>query len=274
MQKAVLLPLFFFSLIAGQDSLDQRLFKTTEAHYRLGKYEIIIRQRKRLKEISGQKEFDTHVGPICCSALVDIKENGKLINRVEFKDIQPLGAPYGIHLPIKQESSKHFILVKWGDYDSRTIVITAGGELINLGGGTFRIFLNRYLVSPRGLADDPSLSFSILDLDTNELILSTSELMLSRTALALATNSLPLLPPDKRYIVKFFTNGPELFAGVVVLDFSSGISKHPKSLYRINLETGEIMDAEFDESKHKEFVIDGSNVDSSNDCECIKTGEK
>jgi len=108
-EKVVLLPLFFLNLIAGPDSVGQQDFKITEAHYKLGKYKIVIRQHKRLNlaEYFRQQE-NTRVGPTFCSASIEIVENGKATDGVEYKDIFPLGWRYGIHLPIKQESSRHF----------------------------------------------------------------------------------------------------------------------------------------------------------------------
>jgi hypothetical protein len=267
MRRVVFLPLFFFSLMAGQEATVQKDFKITEAHYRLGNYEIVIKQQRRLKELSNQKEFDTHVGPVWCSAFLEIRENGEKIDRVEFNDIWPLGGNFGIHLPVKQESSRHFILMKYGNYDCRTIVITDEGNLFNLGGGSYRIFQNRYLISPRELADDPG-TFSIFDLLGNIVLLTVSWR-------DLAKDISPSPIGNRAYIVKFYTNGPELFAGIVLVDIHSWqVIEHTGYFYRLDLERGKIAEAVFDENKLTEFVIDYSNLDLSNDCECKKRADK
>lgn len=263
LKSVVLLPLLFLSLIAGQNSVSQKDFKITEALYKLGKYEIIIRHHKRLNlEEYFRQQQNTCVGPTFCSASIEIRKKGEIIDRVEFNDIWPLGWRYGIHLPLKQESAKHFILMKYGDYDNRTIVITDGGELFNLGGGRYRIFLDRFLVSPRALPDIRSGTFSIFDLHTNRVLLSAE-------VLDLAIKGLLELPGEGEYDFSFYTNGPEFFAGVVFYDYSSfQTPTRTDYFFKIDLGTGAITEAVIDEKKRKEFIIDYSNVDSSNECEC------
>lgn len=263
MPRVILLPLLLISLIAGQDAVDQENHRTTEAHYRLGNYGIVIRQQKRLRIT--QKEINAHIMPNWCSVSVEINENGNNISKLDFNDIHGYGGRYGIYLPIKQESPKHFILIKYGDYDCRTIVITDGGELFNLGGGRYRIFLNRYLVSLRASPDVESATFIIFDLYTNTVLLSE---VLDRT-----TKGLPeLFLGSDMYDFDFYTNGPEFFIGIVVQLYypsSHAITRtRTNSFYKIDLGTGAMTEAVFDPKKHKEFIIDYSNIDSSNNCEC------
>lgn len=268
MQRAVLFPLFFISLIAGQDTVNQQLFKTTEAHYRLGKYEIVIGQKKRIFEADKEKH-DWGITPTWCSAFIEIKREGQKIERVEFNDIHPFGGHSGIHLPVKQESSRHFILMKYGNYDCRTIIITDEGKLFDLGGGSYRIFQNRYLISPRELPDaGKGGEFSVFDLLENEVRATVRWGDLA--------NDISLHPTrDTGYIIRVFTNGPELFAGIVLVDVNNWrIIEQTGSFYRLDLETGKTIKAIFDEKKHSEFVIDYSNIDSSNECECKKTVDK
>ncbi|MCX6567830.1 MAG: hypothetical protein NT147_02110 [Candidatus Aminicenantes bacterium] len=251
-------------MIASQDPVDKKDLKTTEAHYRLGDYEIVIKQQKRLRNLT-QKEVNTHILPTWCSASVEINENGKIRDKLDFKDIWPLGWRGGIHLPLKQESSKHFILTKYGDYDNRTMVITDGGELFDLGGGRYRIFLDRFLISPRELPDIRSGTFTIFDLHTNRVLLSAE-------VLDLAIKGLPEPTGGDMYDFNFYTNGKEFFAGIVVLVYYSSSQTITRTrtdfFYRIDLGTGAMTEAVFDEKKHKEFIIDYSNIDLSNDCEC------
>lgn len=267
MQRVVLLSLFFISLIAGQDSVDQQLFKTTDAHYRLGKYEIVIRQHKRLKELSNQKEFDTHVGPVWCSAVVEIQENGRTINKIDFNNIWPLGWHYGIFFPIQQESPKHFIMVKYGDYNSRTLLITDEGMLVNLAGEAYRIFLDRYLIARGGMADD-SHDFSFFDLHKNKLLFTVGWGDPIRVE--------QLRPrDDKAHIIKLYINEQDLFASIDIVNVHDlKTIEHTSHFYKIDLETGKIADVVFDEKRHTEFVIDTSNLDLSNDCECKKRVNK
>jgi hypothetical protein len=262
MPGVILLPLLLISLIAGQDAVDQENHRTTEAHYRLGNYGIVIRQQKRLRIT--QKEINAHMMPNWCSVSVEINENGNNISKLDFNDIHGYGGRYGIYLPIMQESPKHFILIKYGDYDCRTIVITDGGELLNLGGGKYRVFLDRFLVSPRELPDVKSATFTIFDLYTNKVLLSK---VLDRT-----TKGLPeLFLGGDTYDFSFYTNGTEFFAGIVVLVYYSSSQTTTRTrtnlFYNIDLKTGAMAEAVFDEKKHKEFIIDYSNIDMSNDFE-------
>lgn len=74
------------------------------------------------------------------------------------------------------------------------------------------------------------------------------------------------------YDFNFYTNGKEFFAGIVVLVYYSSSQTITRTrtdfFYRIDLGTGAMTEAVFDEKKHKEFIIDYSNIDLSNDCEC------
>jgi len=265
MQKVVILPLFFFGLIAGQEPVSQNEPKITEARFKLGQYEIVLLQKKQ--RVLTQKDFKAHGTPTYCSASIEIRRKDEIIDGVKFSDIWPLGWHYGIHLPFIQESAKHFISVKYGDYDNRTFVITDGGELFDLGGGRYRIFLDRFLVSQRELPDvRESGTFTIFDLHMNKVLLSAEVLDLPIKGLLEDRSK-----GDIEYDFNFFTDGPEFFAGVVFYDFSSvRTPTRTNHFFKINLESGEITEAVFDEKKHKEFIIDFSNIDLSPDCECQK----
>ncbi|MGB8957986.1 MAG: hypothetical protein WCC00_03125 [Candidatus Aminicenantales bacterium] len=266
MKSVALLHLFFLSLIAGQDSVGQQDLKTTEAHYWLGNYEIIISQQKRLNpDKLTQEQVDAGIKPLWCSAHFTIVQNGKFIDGRDFNDIFPVGWHFGIHLPIKQESAKHFILLKYGDYNSRIFVFTDEGKLFTLGGDSYRIFLDRYLVVRGGLADD-SPAFSIFDLYENKL------LTLDWGDPIKVTHSPPV--NGNATFLKLYESTTELFASLdIVKDYGLETIGHTNYFYRIDLVTGKVEDAVFIENKHREFVIDYSNIDMSTDCECIKRAD-
>jgi hypothetical protein len=262
MKKGVILPLLFLNLLAAQESADQNDLKVTEARYSLGQYKIVLLQQKRVGELT-QKDIDARVRPTWCSASVEIQKDSKLIDRVNFGDIWPVGWRYGIHLPFKQESPRHFILMKYGDYNSRTLIISDEGQLFNLPGEAYRIFLDRYLIARGGMADD-SPDFSFFDLNENKLLFTVGW-----------GNPIKVIqqPPHdgKAQIIKLYTCGPDIFASIdIVRDLSLDTIGHTAYFFRIDLETGKISDATFDEKKHRELVIDISNIDMSNDCECKK----
>jgi hypothetical protein len=263
-KRIVLLSLFSLSLISGQDSVGQQDFKITEAHYHLGKYEVVITQQKRLnpdKLLRSKGHIDAGDLPIWCAAHIEISQNGNIIDRLDFNNMNPLGWHHGLHLPKKQESSKHLILVKYGDYDDRTLVINDEGKFFNLGGGSYRIFLNRYLISPRDMADSP-WNVTVFDLVENKTLITLGWGEPIKVIQMCPANGMA-------QIIKIYTSEADLFASIdlVNLEYQKTIGR-PLYFYKIDLETGKISDAVFDEKKHKEFIIDYSNIDMSNDCEC------
>ncbi len=153
--------------------------------------------------------------------------------------------------------------MKYGDYNSRTLIVSDEGKLFNLPGEAYRIFFNRYLIANGGMADD-SHDFSFFDLNTNRLLFTVGW-----------GNPIHVLqqPPSegRAQVIKLYTSGPEIFASIdIVRDLTLETIEHTSYFYRIDLETGKITDATFDEKVHRELTIDTSNIDMTNDCECQK----
>ncbi len=262
MKRGFILPLLFLYLLGSQETAGQKDLTITEARYTLGSIEIVLVQQKRVRELT-QKEIDAHVRPNWCSASVEIQKDNKLVDRIDFRDIWPVGWRYGIHLPFKQESPRHFFLMKYGDYNSRTLIVSDYGKLFNLPGEAYRVFLNRYLIAKGGMADD-SHDYSFFDLNMNTLLFTVGWGNLIYV---------PQQPPSegKAQVIKLYTSGPEIFASIdIVRDLTLMTIGHTEYFYKIDLETGKITDATFDEKVHKEFIIDTSNIDMTDDCECKK----
>lgn len=264
MKKGFILPLLFLYLWGGQESAGQKDLKITEARYNLGQYEIVLLQQKRIRVLT-QKELDSKISPVWCSASLEIQKESQLIDKVNFDDIWPVGWRYGFHLPLKQESPRHFILMKYGDYNSRTLIVSDEGKLFNLPGEAYRVFLNRYLIAKGGMADD-SHDFSFFDLNTNRLLFTVGW--------GNPIHALRQPPSDgKAQVIKLYTSGPEIFASIdIVRDLTLETIGHTTYFYGIDLETGKIRDTPFDEKVHREFAIDTSNIDLTDDCECKKLG--
>jgi hypothetical protein len=266
MRKVVLLLLFLIVPISGRETSDQVNLKTTEARYPFGKYEIIIKHQKRTQPLT-QEQIDAGVRPIWCAAFLEILEKGKIIEKLNFEDIWPLGGDAGIFLPKEQASPKHFILAKYGSYDSRVLVITHEGKLFNLEGEYFRIFRHRYLVSVRSLAD-ATWCIPIFDLENNRILetLNWEDL----------TKGLSMTPSGKTaYMAKLYSSGSELFVGVVQVNIETwDVIDHTDYFYKINLETGKLIPSSFDEKKYPEFIIDWSNMDLSHRCGCPRKEDK
>ena len=255
MRKTVILLLLLIAPIMAQKAKDQENLKTTEARYSFGKYVLVIRHQDRTN-LPTQEQLDAGIKPIWRSSFLEIWEKRKIINHLDFDDIWPLGWKAGIFLPMKQEAPRHFILTKYGDYDGRTIIITDKGKLFNLGGGKFRIFRNRYLVTPRALTDvDVKGEFSVFDLQRDMVLMTPTWRDLTKDTLQRSPS------PGMTNSVEFFTYGPEFFVGVGMVEESWQVPGHIHFFFKLDLETGKLEDAEFDIKKHKQFVTDYSNID-------------
>jgi hypothetical protein len=253
-RKGLILLLVLIAPISAQGSKNQEDLKTIGVRYPFGKYEIVIKRLERTK-FPTQEQIDAGIKPLWLSEFLELWERGQCVGKLDFEDIQPLGSRAGIFLPLKQESPGHYILTKYGDYDGRTIIITDDGKLFDLGGGTYRIFRRRYLVTPRALPDvDENGEFSVFDLKENMVLMTPKWNDLARDRRERST-------PNTWNTVKFYTNGPEIFAGIVPSDFSGRVLDGPSFFCRLDLETGKLMNAIYESGTHQEFVIDYSNID-------------
>jgi len=263
MRKGIFLIFVFWALLDVPTIADIRSFQTTEAHHKLGKFEIVIVQ-KALRVISSRGDVIVGAWPHACSASVEIKKKVRTIDKLDF-DIRPTGGRYGLFLPKRQESPRHFILVKLGDYDPKVIVITDKGRRFVLGGSAYRVFRGRYLIAQGDLAADAPY-FTIFDLMKDKILLTID--WDSRVARVTG----PPLPPSQAYLIKLYSRGPELFAMVDMVEFSTSKTfGHEGHVYRIDLNAGDILDAASDEKGLDEFPIDDSNIDVIDNCLCRET---
>jgi hypothetical protein len=270
MRKSIVFLMFLIAPIVAQEVSDQKIFRITEARFTIGKYEISIKHQHRTIPLMTQEEFDNKVGPTWCAAFLQILDNGTIIDRLDFPDIHTYGWIGGLFLPVKRESPRHFIITKYGDYDCRTIIITDNGEMFNLGGGSYRIFQQRYLISPRELPDTSGGGeFSIFDLLQNKVIMSIDWNDLCGNALLFSYTR------SDDFILRFYSNGTDLFAGIVSVNIKNWqVLDHTQYFYRIDFDAKKLVEALFDNEHHQEFVIDQSNIDLNHLCECIKNPDK
>jgi hypothetical protein len=200
--------------------------KVTRALYHLGGNDVRIVQYKMDPPTSSEE-----TGPDFCRVVIEIQNQGLQIGYLEFKDIHPFGDNYGVFAPKIQENKDHLIFVKRGDYDGRTIVITKQGRIVNLKGGLFRIFRERYLISI--YCEDSRESFSLYDLE--------KDLILWDTAL----------------FQNFYSHGNEFF-----------VMFRGNRFFRLDFSTGRLTEAIYDQSIYQPFPIDESNLDIVGNCEC------
>ncbi len=86
----------------------------------------------QIKPIDGYYEF------YCNSIIRTIKEN-RLIDEIEYRDIQPVGGDYGINFSNKQIEKSLFIASKFGDYQGELITIGTNGKIKTFQGGKYFI---------------------------------------------------------------------------------------------------------------------------------------
>ncbi len=135
--------------------------KSTESKYKFGDVEIF------LKQIKG--EYPTY-----CSASIEIKKDGKVLQERKYRNIEPLGGAYGLFVPFEQPSKKYFMVIKHGDYDGRNLLIDKKGGLIDLPGGLFFMTKNkRYLFVEH--EQDCCGSLLVFDLEQEKIIFSDRE---------------------------------------------------------------------------------------------------
>jgi hypothetical protein len=89
-----------------------------------------------------------------CSAFVEVRRGSQFLDARSFEAIG-VGSPLGLILPKHQPLAEYFMLVKTGDYDSRTILVGTDGRVRVLGGDKIVIdAADGWLISDSGPAED------------------------------------------------------------------------------------------------------------------------
>jgi hypothetical protein len=131
------------------------------------------RLKSRVKTIGDTKVKLTQIAnrsQQLCHGIVEIS-NGETF---KYMAIEALGGYGGIAF-LEDVVPFHLVIVKRGDYDGRTILISASGKVLDLDGGYVSKILNhRYLVSFAG-CDIGFCGFSVYDTDTESVILDMPE---------------------------------------------------------------------------------------------------
>ena len=187
--------------------------------------------------------------PHICSASITISRKNIIIKKFEYPDIDAVGWWYGVFLPKRQESKDHFILFKYGDYDSRTIIVSKNGKIFDFGGGAYKIIGGRYLITTHH--EDDVTGFTFLDLAKNRVIISTDG----------NERFINLYESEKLYYVKM--------AKFIKID---NVRWKEKFLYyKLNLEEGRLIPINQNPNIFKVnnlIKVDLSNINYKIDCEC------
>ena len=74
-----------------------------------------------------------------CSAWVQVTRIDGSMEVIPFLDIEPVGASFGLSVLAQPLSPDFTAVLKFGDYDGRTLLIRSDGKVFNLPGGIMRI---------------------------------------------------------------------------------------------------------------------------------------
>lgn len=220
-------------------SQDDGILKTEKIHY-FYDYEITVTQYKRTSY--------PMTSPYICRAAIKITKKRRQIKKFEWYDIDAVGWHYGVFLPKSQESKDHFLLFKYGDYNSRTIILTKHGQVFDFGGGDYKIVDNKYLITNHH--QDAITGLTVFDLEENEPILTTDS--------------------DKYFAYLYLSKG-KIFIKLERYRKADLATKNRFSFYELDTDNKKLINA----SDKKEiftddnFVkVDLSNINLKADCEC------
>lgn len=102
-----------------------------------------------------------------CRGLIRTIKGNKIINEINYGNIEPVGSSFGLVYSKKQNNKNLFIASKFGDYSGEIIIIDESGKIQNFQGGQYFITKNeKYLVS--GWSSDLS-GLTIYDLKKKQI---------------------------------------------------------------------------------------------------------
>lgn len=141
-------------------------YKVTRASHPLGDVTIQVIQAKKRKPNGS--------APSNCRAWVEVSRGEKLLRRIYYGDIDPVGFSYGVFVPAKQPDADYFALVKEGDYDGRLLLVDKQGVVTDLLGGFFFVTADgRFIVSEYS-SDESGLA--VFDLKVHRLLMQSTEI--------------------------------------------------------------------------------------------------
>jgi hypothetical protein len=141
-------------------------YKVTRASHTLDDVTIQIIQAKKQKP--------NRSAPSYCRAWVEVSRGKKLLQRIYYGDMEPVGYSYGVFVPAKQPSADYFALVKEGDYDGHLLLVDKQGVVTDLMGGSFFVTAGgRFIVSQYS---SDSSGLAVFDLQAQRPLLQSKEI--------------------------------------------------------------------------------------------------
>ncbi len=105
------------------------------------------------------------------SALIEVRKGRTITAKKNYATIQSNGGHAAVHLNRRQKLDDIFMLYKFGDYDSRILLINAKGQLLDLPGGEiFHDEKEGRLIFLRNYETEPYAEYAVYDLKNQKII--------------------------------------------------------------------------------------------------------
>ncbi|MEO8150195.1 MAG: hypothetical protein ABI723_21355 [Bacteroidia bacterium] len=142
------------------------LYKIKSQNFSLNAYSI--------KLIKVFNKGDENENAFYCRAWLKVLLKDSLIDSIYFDNMVPGKGCSGIYTDNEQPLLNYFLLVKYGNYDGRTIIIDSKGKIHNIIGGKYFLTRDkRYLFS---IYESDLSGISIYDFKTNKSIYTNDSL--------------------------------------------------------------------------------------------------
>lgn len=144
-------------------------FTVMTSTYTFNKLDIEIVQAKKGKTSETTKEADN---VRCGRALLNVKRDDNIVDQKYYHDFEPFGGNYGLFVPPHQPSKTFFLVIKYGDYDGRLLIINSLGRIEDSPGGNYFITQDKnYLISDY---DSDNNGLTVVNLKTGHVEFSTN----------------------------------------------------------------------------------------------------
>ena len=236
--------------------LDPQVVDISTRDYSLGKIRISVTNAK-LRD--GEK---AQTALYACAAWLRVWKDQVEVERIVYKNIEPVGSSYGIFVPEEQPGRDFFVAVKLGDYDGDTIVIDRQGVLrIHHGGQYFRTKDTRYLIM---ILDSDLWGLEVMNLQTGAVTYNTFKLS------GAEEGSLP----DR--INRWYWTPSIGYFGIEVDDLAELPSKASTSVFRFDDESGTFARVSIPSRniRNAEAVVLDFDPIEYEDCKCSEKRQK
>jgi hypothetical protein len=126
-----------------------------------------------LKVVQIKKNSPNGEEPRFCRAWVEAWKRDNLFKRVDYNDIDPRDASFGIFVPKEQPSSQYLIAVKEGDGDPRVLLMGVDGSFNDIAGGLFLVTADKRKLITQTTPEGGAVS--AFDLAKGELVLDGAD---------------------------------------------------------------------------------------------------